>query len=125
MDKYAQISLSAMDKIQSLKMGPVRAWQDSALEVYPSNKDARDKSCPKCAFLGLCEDGYVKGVSKGNYTTSRKNKGYAIAGLDIIKAAPDITPGKLWLTVIKKKTPKHNGQMEVVKALFDRDYLKT
>jgi len=51
MNKYALITLLAIEKIQFSKLGPVQAWQESALEVYPLNQDAREKSCPKWVVL--------------------------------------------------------------------------
>lgn len=121
MNSYAIITQLAIDKIELLKYGPVRAWQESANEVYPSNKDAREKSCPKCTFLGLCEEGYVKDVSKGDYTTSIKNKAYAIASLDFIKIKPALSSNELWLK-LDIDIP-HDAQMDVVIALYNKGFL--
>ena len=115
------ITLLVIDKIEFLKYWPVRAWQESAYEVYPSNQDAREKSCPKCAFLGLCEEGYVKGVPKGNYTTSIENKAYAIASLDFIETKLVLSSNELWLK-LNMDIP-HEAQMDVVKALYNKGFL--
>ncbi|WP_420865668.1 DUF6979 family protein [Dickeya oryzae] len=48
------------------------------------------KSCPLSAFLGLCEDGYIKGIPKGKYTKSYKNKKYAVVAADIVLASDNI-----------------------------------
>ncbi len=121
MNSYARITRLAIDKIEFLKCGPERAWQESANEVYPSNEDAREKSCPKCTFLGLCEEGYVKDVPKGDYTTSIKNKAYAIASLDFIKVKPVLSSNELWLK-LNINIP-HEAQMDVVIALYDKGFL--
>ena len=37
------------------------------MEVFPTQESSRKKGCPQSAFLGLCEDGYVKGIPQGRY----------------------------------------------------------
>jgi hypothetical protein len=48
-------------------------------------KVLKKKGCPKGTFLGLCEEGLVKGIPKGNYTKSVKNKKYAIKAVTVLK----------------------------------------
>jgi ATP dependent DNA ligase C terminal region len=36
--------------------------------LYPTSPTARRKSCPRGAFLGLCEEGLVKGILPGRYS---------------------------------------------------------
>ena len=42
-------------------------------EVFMDSKSSQEKGCPKSAFLGLCEEGFIKEISKGKYTSSVKN----------------------------------------------------
>ncbi len=96
----------------------------SAMEVFPSNPASREKSCPKSAFLGLCGNGLVKGVPPGNYTKSRDNKQYAIEALKLLKMDNDLTENDLWGQIAINKQKAHNQQMNVVKILFEKNYLK-
>jgi hypothetical protein len=45
---------------------------------------AQKKGCPRGAFLGLCEEGLVKGIPAGNYTTSKDNKAYAVRAAELL-----------------------------------------
>lgn len=51
----------------------------------------KKKGCPRNAFLGLYEEGLVKGIPSGNYTRSKKNKEYAIKAVKILKGAPELS----------------------------------
>jgi hypothetical protein len=54
---------------------PKARW-DRAMEIlYPTSPSARKKGCPRGAFLGLCEEGLVKGIPAGDYTASKDDKG--------------------------------------------------
>lgn len=123
MGQYGQ---AALDAIGLLKKGraknPPDAWNQATLS-FPSA--SQGKSCPQNAFLGLCSAGYVRGVSSGNYTRSRKNKWYATKAADMLKANPSLTSlGELglWQKVLKsvgEPTNKtYNQQMDVVMTLF-------
>lgn len=99
---------------------PKDNWKAEVKNAFPNSKSSQKKSCPKSAFLGLCEDGYVKGVPKGNYTKSIKNKEYAINAIKIIKNNPNktFTPKKLW-EKLNLGDKRHNSQMDVVLALWN------
>jgi hypothetical protein len=66
----------------------------------------------------------LKGILKGNYTSSRKNKEYALKAVEILKERPNLVnnPKALWLEVVDE--PKiHNGQMDVIIALWKNGYI--
>jgi len=73
----------------------------------------------------LCEAGYIQGVSIGNYTKSVDNKKYAIIAVDILgREQPNnhYTNTTLWNQVLEElglRQKKHNGQMDVVLALWN------
>ena len=50
----------------------------------PTSVSAQKKGCPRGAFLGLCEDGLVKGIPAGNYTVSKDNKAYAVRAAELL-----------------------------------------
>lgn len=94
-------------------------WSRAAKEVFET-KSSQEKNCPKGTFLGLCEEGLVKGIPKGNYTKSEKNKSYALKAVVILKNNPNkaFTPKELWdkLALGDKRS---NSQMDVVLALWE------
>lgn len=46
------------------------------------------KGCPKGVYLGLCEEGLVKGIPKGKYTKSKKIKGMPSGLWILFKTTP-------------------------------------
>ena len=77
------------------------------------------------AFLGLCEEGLVKGIPPGDYTKSVKNKQYAIDAVRLLRLDPTLAGSKklLWQEAIGERRIKHNQQMDVVVMLWERGLL--
>ena len=120
MGKYGDASLRAVDLIhQKSNLTPIKAWGQAVSEIPPKSKSSINKGCPKNAFLGLCEEGKIKGVSRGSYIKSQKNKNYALDALSILEKDPSSswTPISLW-GKIENGGITHNNQMDVVIALF-------
>lgn len=88
-------------------------------------KSSQEKSCPKNTFLGLCEEGLVKGIPKGKYTNSIKNKEYALQAIEILKQEKlsSFTPIELWQK-LNLGDKIHNSQMDVVLSLWNKNYIK-
>ena len=125
MNSYAKIAIEAIRLIsQEGVISPEEAWSSAAMKEFPKKKSAREKSCPKCAFLGLCEDGLINGIPKGNYTGSIKNKKYALDALKLLKGDRPLTEDELWTEVTKNSGKKYNQQMHVVSTLFSLKYIK-
>jgi hypothetical protein len=87
--------------------------------LYPTSPVARRKGAPRGAFLGLCEEGLVKGIPAGHYSATRVNKDYAV------RAAALLTEGTrswsistLWQAVTNNSEKTHNSQMDIVMALW-------
>lgn len=120
-NNYGEAALKAA----AMKTNPLLAWERATEEVFDS-KSSKEKSCPKGAFLGLCEEGLVKGIPGGKYTKSSLNKGYAIESIKILSGKPNISKSELWdqvkrnLGILKKD---HNSQMEVVLALWENEFI--
>ena len=126
MGQYGKAAISATKRICN-GMDPVKAWNLSIKELTNSN-DSIIKGCPKSAYLGFCEDGYVKGVNNGNYTTGTKNKGYALKAVEIIHRTPNrtFTKKELWAQVLDElglPFKKENSHMDVVFSLHNEDLL--
>lgn len=125
--KYGLVALNAVNQLNNMKeMDPCNAWDEAAAFIFPTQLSSRKKGCPRSAFLGLCEEGKVKGVKSGRYTKSKTNKSYATNALELLQSSPNLTIKDLWDKVISNAEPKvHNSQMNVVAALFHEGYLIT
>ncbi|MBD3351569.1 MAG: hypothetical protein GF364_08785 [Candidatus Lokiarchaeota archaeon] len=121
MSKYGQV---AIDAARAARKGasPVDAWKEAAHRMFPTQKASRDKGCPKCAFLGLAEDGLIKGVPRGSYTNSADNKRYAVNAVGQIRANANLLNDKrtLW-KLVSGGAKQHNGQIDVVVDLWNND----
>ena len=122
MTKYGEVATRAVGLLLwEPDTSPVEAWASAAARVFPDSPSSREKGCPKSAFLGLCEEGIVAGVSPGSYTRSVLNKEYAVRGLGALRSLPELAtdPRQLWLTATNGKHVQPNSQMEVLTALWD------
>lgn len=122
---YSKVALQAINYITLSAMAPPEAWQLAAKDIFKNNSTSIKKGCPKNAFLGLCEEGLVKGVEKGKYTRSDLNKTYAIKAVEVLKErSKEYKPRELWIEVLKRRggdvKKVHNSQMDVVLALWNR-----
>ena len=77
-NRYGEAAIMATREVSSAGISPVARWESAMLRLYPSSPTARRKSCPRGAYLGLCEEGLVKGIPPGHYTASNDNKAYAV-----------------------------------------------
>ena len=121
MNRYGAAAIEAVGLYTNgLAQSPRDAWEKAAAKIFGEGTSSQRKSCPKDAFLGLCEEGLVKGIEPGSYTRSRKNKGYAVRAVSILKQRSSLTnsPGGLWNEVLRGEPKKHNSQMDVVIALW-------
>ncbi|WP_202801272.1 DUF6979 family protein [Vreelandella stevensii] len=120
MAKYGDVALQAV-RLAGEGVSPVEAWNLAAASMFPDQHAARVKGCPRSAFLGLCEEGYVEGIEAGKYTTSVSNKKYAIDLLKLLHEKPhlaDLPRKQLWGIVVQGAPKQHNQQVEVVLALW-------
>ncbi|HDR2788423.1 MULTISPECIES: DUF6979 family protein [Enterobacter] len=120
---YGVITLNAVELIRQ-RFTPVEAWSQAVA--------GKEKACPKSAFLGLCQFGWVKDVPAGEYLSTRAlagpNKDYTIRAAQLLLAEPDAdyTPQALWTLSIadcSQLPANHNQQMNVVLALKEAGLL--
>jgi hypothetical protein len=103
----------------SANISPLARWERAMQKLYPTSVAARKKGCPRGAFLGLCEEGLVKGVPVGHYTASRDNKAYAIRAVTLLAEGEQaLSISALWHAVTNGSGKVHNSQMDVVLALW-------
>jgi hypothetical protein len=99
---------------------PRSKWLLSVKEIFPNSLSSQKKGCPRGAFLGLCEDGLVKGIPLGSYTTSQDNKAYAIRAVQLLHSGfSSESASVLWKRVMDGRNKAHNSQMDVVLALWN------
>lgn len=123
MNKYGVVALKVVELIRiGEEKEPLTAWNIAASEMFGKGSSSQRKDCPRNAFLGLCEEGLVRGVPNGKYLLrpNNKNKAYAVEAVRLLKANPELAKDKkrLWSEVIKGDE-KHNEQMDVVLALWN------
>jgi hypothetical protein len=122
MNKYGQ---TALKSVQNFKKGYsiVEIWSNSAKEIFKT-KSSQVKGCPKGTFLGLCEEGLVKGIPKGNYTKSVKNKEYALKAVEILKqnTQTKFSSNELW-EKLELGDKRSNSQMDVVLSLWNNNLI--
>lgn len=121
MDNFKKFGLRAVKIVQNYRdsYSIEELWSRSANEVFDT-KSSQEKGWPKNTFLGLCEVGLVKCLSKGNYIKSIKNKRYALKAVKVLKSNPNkiFTSKELW-EQLELEDKKHNSQMYVVLALWE------
>lgn len=102
-------------------MEPQDAWRRAAAVTFPGSMASQAKGCPKDAFLGLCEAGLERGIPRGDYTRSQKNKQHALYAVRALRRTTSLAENRtrLWLTALGPEGVKeHNGQMDVVLSLW-------
>lgn len=124
-NKYGEVALRAILFIINGEVThPLSAWKKAASISFGEGTWGQRKSCPKNAFIGLCEKGLVHGVPYGNYSVrsgSNKNKNYAIDAIEVLKCKPELSKDKLglWREVMNGEHMSHDSQMDVVLALWN------
>ena len=121
MGKYGTTALIATKLFQDGKVSsPNEAWELATAEIFPNSKSSQKKGCPKGAYLGLCEEGVIVGVPRGNYCRSQKNKGYALQAVSLLMQSPNRSPSEesLWRLVMEGVEKVSNHQMDVVLSLW-------
>ena len=102
------------------------AWEVAAARLE-LKKSMQEKSCPKHAFIGLCEYGYIEGIvplKQGE--PDSKNAKYAVNAADFLRQQDpqEITNTDLWREAVidvDEPAETRNGQMDVVLALWNHD----
>ena len=125
MGKYGDTAIKAVHLIESTKVNPLQAWEIASSEIFGRGTTSQKKSCPKCSFLGLSEDGFVKNVPKGEYIKRKKNKYYAIEAIKILKEFPELIDNQktLWKKILGNEDKTYNYQLDVLVSLWKNNYI--
>jgi hypothetical protein len=123
-NRYGEAAIMAARTSSAAGVDPVTRWESAMEKLYPTSPAARKKGCPRGAFLGLCEEGLVKGIPAGRYTSSNDNKDYAVrAAALLIEGKQSWSTSSLWRAVEYDPAKTHNGQMDIVLALWKNDLI--
>jgi hypothetical protein len=134
MNKYADVAIRATRLVTSgTCCSPQEAWLVAARLVFPTSVSSQAKGCPKGAYLGLCEEGLVRGIPRGVYTRSHENKQYAVDAVRLLlqdstladSGMDDGGAANLWRRVMRGRDKHSNGQMEVVLGLWAHGLIVT
>jgi hypothetical protein len=128
MGKYGIVAVGAANRLKSgTSRTALEAWQAEANKAFPESPSLQQKGCPRGAFLGLCEAGYIDGVPGETATVAGINGEYAIEAVRLLSddaTLATIGPAALW-----RKTSggdkAHNRQMDVVLALWNAKLIRT
>jgi len=119
-NRYGEAALMAARQAPSADLTPAARWERSMEKLYPTSPAARQKACPRGAFLGLCEAGLVKGIPAGRYTRPKDNGSYAVrAAALLLQGAQRWSRSALWQAVTDGAGTRHNSQMDVLLALWN------
>jgi hypothetical protein len=128
-NKYARAALRAVEIYYAAPttVTPQEAWETATTELFGAGTPAQKKGCPKGAFLGLCQAGYVSGIPKGDYTRSEMNREYAVDATELLAVEPQLADNwpELWKRVLNGVSKQHNSQMQVVIALWQKGLLRS
>ncbi|WP_417558821.1 DUF6979 family protein [Mesoflavibacter zeaxanthinifaciens] len=123
--KYNNYGLTAIEAVRTISefSSPKEAWE-AACKNYFHSISSQNKSCPRDAFLGLCKEGLIKGIMKGNYTRSKLNKSYAVKALKVLQENKNevYSVRELWAK-LKLEGKSHNSQLDVVLALWNNNLI--
>jgi hypothetical protein len=124
-NRYGEAAITAARQAASANTNPVAAWESALEHLYPTSPAARRKGSPRGAFLGLCEEGMVKGIPPGHYKATRDNKVPAVrAAALLVEGAQRWSLSTLWRAATDGAARKEDGQMDVVFALWKNDLLQ-
>jgi hypothetical protein len=118
-NRYGEAAIMAARRNSAVGVDPIVRWESAMEKLYPTSPTARKKGCPRGAFLGLCEEGLVKGIPAGRYSSSRDNKAYAVRAAELLREGKQSwSTSSLWRAVADDPEKTHNSQMDVVMALW-------
>lgn len=121
MGKFGKVAVEATCLLNSAKVSdPRAAWHSAAQALLSYSPSMMRKSCPRNAYLGLCEIGLVKGAPRGPWVISDDNKRYAVSAVQHLRTDPTWfdRPTCLWRKVSQSQTKAQNNQIDVVFALW-------
>ncbi len=124
-NKYGIASIEAIKLLnETTSLQPTEAWEIATKKIFGEATPSQKKPCPRSTFLAICETGKLKGVDPGNYTSSLKNKNYALQAINLLIETPELATNKimLWHRIPGCENKTHNSQMDVVISLLNSSF---
>ena len=122
MGKFGQVAVKATYLLNSAKVSdPREAWDSATRTLLSYSTSMMRKHCPRSAYLGLCEEGLVKGAPREHWLTSDVNKLYAVRAVQELRIDERWLKKPmmhLWRQVSRSQTKVANSQIDVVFALW-------
>jgi hypothetical protein len=123
-NRYGEAALMAARQGVSAGTTPLARWESALERLYPTSPVARKMGGPRGAFLGLCEEGLVKGIPAGQYAAPKEGKDYAVRAVALLaEGGRSWSTSALWAAVSSSPEKKHNSSMDVVMALWKNDLI--
>ncbi len=125
MGAYGEIAWRAYCLATVNGMSAQDAWLASLAERYTGPNQLRNAikhTCPRGAFLGLCQAGLLPGIVAGQCTGS-VSSAYALTAVELLRADPSLANdrGRLEARVFGNRTP--NDEVRVVLAFWGQGLL--
>ena len=127
---YGEAGVSAWRLLSEARAKtPQEAWNE-AIKTKTESSSSQKKLCPRFTFLGLCEAGLLKGISAADYVGAQgtnslyiPNKQRAIHAVQKLREDMSLADDRKKLWSIIGNGEHHNGQMDVVLALWKHDLI--
>lgn len=128
---FEKAAIKAVELLNNQNITPEDAWFN-AISQFTNSYETQKKQCPKHAFVDLYYHNKLKLIhdipNHSNYPS--QNGKYALMAVELIKNQPQLASNKrqLWhetLSALNCYTgTAHNGQMDIVIALFNAGLLR-
>ena len=129
MNKYAKVAIEVAKELKNMKKEEQKKidlgdlWKEKC-EKNEFKEASIKKVCPRLAFIGLCENNLIKGIEIKNSDKESLNKNYAVEAVRVLKNDKrNYTSKELW-EEIGNKDKKHNSQMNIVLALWEKGMIE-
>lgn len=129
MNKYAKIAIEVAEELKNMKKEEQKKidlgdlWKEKCKENEFKEASIK-KGCPRLAFIGLCENNLIKDIEVKNSNKDSLNKNYAVEAVKVLKNDKrNYTSKELW-EEIGNKDKKHNSQMNIVLALWEKGMIE-
>jgi hypothetical protein len=108
------------------KLSPGEAW-DLAIARLSNSPKTQKKTCPRNAYLGLCEAGAIVGIEAGRYGAPEDNPNgaYALTALSLLQSGEAADKQLLWSRVTAPRRLSPDEQMDVVLSLWEQHLLQS
>jgi hypothetical protein len=117
-NKYGEAALIAARLDVPASVTPAERWDTAVRQLYPEKPYLQRKTAPRGAFLGLCEQGLVKGIEASASPALDKHRSYAVRAVELLRAGTHRSVNQIWEAVTEGDESAHNAQIDVVLALW-------